>query len=132
MTRSAVLLIVLALGLAAGACRTAPVYNVAVPIATAPNTRLTLQQVGQAIYRAGNGLGWRMETVAPGTLTGTLSMRSHVAVVTITHDTTTYRINYKDSTNLLYEGDQIHKRYNTWVRNLDQAIRREIAGLDKR
>src|SRR5262245_44330360 len=107
MSRSATLLVVLALGLAVGACRTAPVYNAAAPIAAAPNARLTMQQVSQAIYRAGTGLGWRMETVAPGTLTGTLNSRSHIAVVTITHDTSTYRIAYKDSTNLLYEGGQI-------------------------
>jgi hypothetical protein len=122
-------LVALAVVLATAACRTAPVYNVDTSLAGPPNTKLTVQQVGQAIWRAGNRLGWRMEQVSPGVLTGTLNLRRHVAVVSITHDTATYRITYKDSSNLLYENGQIHRRYNQWVQNLEQAIRRELAGL---
>lgn len=125
------LIVVLAVVLAAGACRTVPVHDVTAPLAPAPTTRLTMDEVGQAIWRAGQKRRWQIETVAPGTLTGTLKRRKHVAVVTITHDTSTFTITYKDSTNLHYDGREIHKRYNHWVQNLESAIRREIAGLAK-
>jgi hypothetical protein len=125
------LIVVLAVALAAGACRTVPVRNVTGPLGSAPTTRLTMDEVRQAIRRAAEKLGWQIESVAPGTLTGTLKLRKHVAVVTITHDTSTFTITYKDSTNLHYDGREIHRQYNNWVQNLEAAVRSEIAGLVK-
>ncbi len=116
--------------IAGGACRTAPIRNVPdTPLASAPGARLTLKEVSKAIWRAGRDLGWRIDEVRPGELTGTLKIRRHVAVVAIVHDTSTFRISYKDSANLLHAGEEIHKRYNTWVRNLETAIQREVGQL---
>jgi hypothetical protein len=53
-------------------------------------------------------------------------------VVGITHDASTFRITYQDSTNLLYDGQVIHKRYNQWVHNLERAIQMEIAGIGRK
>jgi hypothetical protein len=108
------------------------VQDVTAPLAPAPNARITMHDVAEAIWRAGARLGWQIEKVSPGVLTGTLRIRRHVAVVAITHDTSTVRIAYKDSTNLLYDGQEIHKRYNHWVLNLERAIHSEIAGLGGR
>jgi hypothetical protein len=126
------LLLVLAAIVATSACRTAPVHNVAAPVVAAPNVHLAPDAVAQAIFRAGNRLGWQIETVTPGTLRGTLKLRRHVAVVGITHDASTFRITYQDSTNLLYDGQVIHKRYNQWVHNLERAIQMEIAGIGRK
>jgi hypothetical protein len=35
----------------------------------------------------------------------------------------------KDSTNLDYDGNTIHKNYNGWVENLDKAIRVQLAKI---
>ena len=59
-------------------------------------------------------------------MTGTLALRTHVAVVDIQFDSKTYSIKYKDSTNLDYTGNSIHKNYNGWIENLDNAIRVQL------
>jgi hypothetical protein len=108
------------------------VHNVVAPVAAAPSVRLTTDDVAQAVFRAGSRLGWQIEPVTPGTLRGTLKLRQHVAVVSITHDTSTFRITYQDSTKLRYDGQQIHRRYNHWVQNLERAIQMEIAAVGKK
>jgi hypothetical protein len=114
--------------LTAGGCRTAPIRNVTdARLNAAPGTTLTMDQVATAIWRAGQGLGWQINPVRPGELTGMLKLRSHVAVVSITHDTTSFNITYRESTNLLQSGQEIHKRYDTWVRNLELRIQQEVA-----
>jgi hypothetical protein len=124
--------LVLAAVLGTGACRTVPVENVTVPLAPPPGVALALNDTAQAIYRGGESVGWRVEEVRPGAMTATLNKRSHVLVVAITHDTSRYTIAYKDSVNLLYDGRQIHRRYKTWIRNLEKAIQKEVATLVKR
>ena len=106
----------LALGL--GAC-TRPIYN-------APGTSFagpgSLTQRSEQIRRAGAGLGWAMQEVRPGLIRGTLSLRTHQAVVDIPYDTSGFAIRYVDSTNLSYDGSSIHRNYNSWVQNLERAI----------
>jgi len=111
-------------------CRTAPILNVYnAPLPLPPNTRLTIQDVGKAIWIAGERMGWRIEEVRPGEATGTLTRGRHVAVVWIKYDTSKFNIVYKDSTNLLHDGGTIHRRYNDWVHNLEVEIPREAAVL---
>jgi hypothetical protein len=64
-------------------------------------------------------------------MTGTLRLRTHVAVVGVDYDPSKYSIRYKDSTNLRYDAETgvIHKNYNSWIQNLDAAIQRELANL---
>jgi hypothetical protein len=108
-------------------CRTATIKNVTnAPLAPAPDTKLTMEDVSKAIWTAGKRLGWVIQDVHPGELTGTLNRRKHVAVVTITHDTSTFSIDYKDSQNLMYRGQDIHRKYNLWVQRLAKAIQAEI------
>jgi hypothetical protein len=104
------------------ACRTpVPVYNVSSePVTPAP---ASLADVQRAITKAGVGLGWQMKPVAPGKMIGTLKIREHTAVVDITFNTKTYSIKYKESTNLNYDGTNIHPNYNGWIQNLDKQIR---------
>ena len=108
-------------------CRTAPLYNVtnsAVPPVTSGKT-LTLNNVTKAIVDAGMGLGWEMQVVRPGQITGTLHLRSHTAIVDIPYTTASYSIVYNSSQDLNYNPAQqtIHKNYNGWIQNLDKAIR---------
>lgn len=110
-------------------CAGTPVYNVSgAPIET--NSRnVSLDTVENAIRRAGAALGWQMKTIKPGLMVGTLNLRTHSAVVDVAYNTKSYNITYKDSTNLKYDGTNIHKNYNTWVHNLDNKIRVELSTL---
>jgi len=122
------MVILLVAGLALGSCRGAPVYNVnSSTMASSPNA--TLEQVANAIQRAGISLGWQMIEKGPSAMEGRLNLRSHVAVVSITFDTKQFSIFYKDSNNLNYDGNTIHKNYNGWVQNLEKAILAQSTGI---
>jgi hypothetical protein len=120
--------VLLIAGLALGACRGAPVYNVSsATMATPPAA--TMEQVTTAIKQAGASKGWQMIDKGPGELEGRLNLRTHVAVVSITFDTKQFSIFYKDSADLAYDGTTIHKNYNGWVQNLERAILVQSAAI---
>lgn len=109
-------------------CRMAPVHNVeSVPLYAPSNA--TLEAVTGAIKQAGIGLGWQMNEKAPGSITGKLALRTHVAVVDIKYDTKVFSITYADSVNLRYNGTNIHNNYNSWVLNLKNAIVSQASGI---
>jgi hypothetical protein len=91
------------------------------------NKTVPQAQVRSAIIAAGAGLGWQITDAGPNKLLGTLNLRTHTAVVDIPYSASTYSILYKSSINLNESGGTIHPNYNSWVRNLDNAIRQEIA-----
>lgn len=109
-------------------CRSAPVYDVTAAPVSAPKA-VTLQDVEKAIIRAGAGLGWQIVSREPGKAEGILALRGHRAVVDITYDTKSYSIKYKDSSNLDYDGKNIHSNYNGWIQNLDKAMRTQLSLL---
>lgn len=124
--------VILSLGFAvlAAGCRMAPIMNIVdSPVQTYTNKSVSVADVEKAIVRAGSALGWRMRPVKPGLIEGTLSLREHVAVVEIPYTAKSYSIQYKDSTNLKYDGSQIHPNYNGWVQNLDKGIRTQLQNL---
>ncbi len=109
-------------------CRTAPVYNVTeAPINT--SEKATADDVKKAILSAGAGLGWQMKEVEPGHIVGNLFLRKHSAVVDIPYSTESYSITYKDSTELNYDGSNIHSNYNGWIQNLDRAIQARLSAI---
>lgn len=109
-------------------CRSAPLYNVtSAPIAA--SKPVTVADVEKAIMRAGAGLGWQITPREPGKIEGVLALRTHRAIVDISYDTKAYSITYKDSSNLDYDGTNIHSNYNGWIQNLDKAIRTQLSLL---
>jgi hypothetical protein len=112
-------------------CRMRPIHNVLNAPIPRPVSghQPTMEEVSRAITAAGRRLGWTVAEERPGELTGWLKLRSHLAVVSIVHDTTTFSIAYRDSQNLLYAGDGIHRNYNNWIRNLERTIQTEISKL---
>jgi len=120
---AALLIGIAAAGLAG--CRIGPVYDVvdAPVIEPASGPKLTADQVRQAIIRAGSTLGWQIKEIQPFLLEGTLHLRTHMAKVNIPYSTERYSIVYKDSSNLNYDGKNIHTNYNGWIQNLDKAIK---------
>jgi hypothetical protein len=113
--------------LAAGCRGGVPVYNVADSPVIASKPNPAADEVGRAIQRAGAGLGWQIKPTTPGHMLGTLVLRKHVAVVDIRYSAKSYSINYKDSTELNYDGTNIHPNYNGWIQNLDKAIRAQLS-----
>jgi hypothetical protein len=123
------ILVVFALTLFTVGCTTKPIYNVSgAPVASSkPNPNLA--DISKAIQRAGAGLGWSMQETKPGHILGTLNLRTHVAIVDVDYSQTSYSIKYKDSTNLMYDGTNIHNNYNGWIQNLDKGIRTQLSLL---
>jgi hypothetical protein len=64
-----------------------------------------------------------------GYILATLLVRNHVASVDIRYDPERYFITYNGSTNLNYDGLNIHPNYNKWVRNLNRTIQLELSSL---
>jgi hypothetical protein len=126
MTRLKFWVAITALVLAA--CGTVPVLNINhAPIVNNPN--ITLDDVGKAIQRGGAALGWIMQLDRPGHVLGTLKLRTHVAIVDINYDTKSYSIIYKDSSDLKYDGTNIHKNYNGWIENLNKSIQAQLVSM---
>ena len=114
----------------AGCMRCAPIQNVTdAPVPTEGGGKaMSNDEVRKSIVRAGAQLGWQMNPAGPGKITGTLVLRTHTAVVEIPYSPKSYSIVYKSSVNLDASDDgHIHKNYNSWIQNLDKAIRVQLA-----
>ena len=117
--------IVLTAALFVWSCVQAPVQNIedeAIVSRSVP----TLDEVETAILKAGRIRGWKMKPVEPGHIVATLDIRKHQAVADILFDTDKYSIHYRDSTNLEYDGNNIHRNYNRWIVNLSIDIQRTL------
>ena len=117
-----------AVALIVGCAPLAPVRNVESQPVSASRP-LTLDEVGNAIVRAGATLNLRMEKVEPGLITATYAPRGTSATMEVKYDTRQYSIAYKDSRGLNYDGRQIRRIYNNWVQNLDDRIRVQFSTL---
>jgi len=90
---------------------------------------LTLGDYERAIVRAGTNRGWRFSTVSSGLLEGNLDVRGkHSVVVEVPFTTDSYSINYKSSKGMKYDAasNQIHPNYDSWIKLLDDDIKKEI------
>lgn len=111
-------------GLMFVACTTAPIVNPSVSLTSQPGR--TTADVTNAIKAAGIRYGWEMVESGPGVITGTIHVRKHTAVVDISYDAESYHIEYRDSEQLDHLGNEIHKNYNRWVRNLQLEINSQL------
>lgn len=108
-------------------CRTAPVMEISdAPINTASGKTPSLSLVANEIVEAGVQLGWQMKKIKSGQIMGTLYLRDHMVKVDIAYSKKEYSIRYKDSSNMDYDGTNIHANYNSWVQNLSNAIRTQV------
>ncbi|MEE2664223.1 MAG: SHOCT domain-containing protein [Myxococcota bacterium] len=121
----------------AAASRSATIRNVPPTPHFAPDGT-PLVDVAAAIKLAMGDLQWRVVGEVPGSISASLVVRRHEAVVTIGYDESNYWIDYQDSVNLNYspndltwtgrarrprvEGPRIHPNYNVWVSDLGRRI----------
>lgn len=102
--------------------RLQPIYEVTDrPIPSAAKI-LSEAKMGDAIIAAGLKRRWEMERIGRGQIRATQRRQSHVAVVDIYYSNETYTLRYNSSEDLLYNGSQIHRTYNFWLRNLEADI----------
>jgi uncharacterized protein YceK len=109
-------------------CASVPVLTVTSEPVNAPR-QVSAQDVEVAITRAGKILGWQMAPKGSGQLEGTLQLRTHKAVIDITYDASAYSIKYKDSSNLDYDGANINRGYNRWIKSLNDTIKAQFKAL---
>ena len=121
------LIVAALLAVAVAGCSSRPIMNVtAEPVVVTPGKTATNDNVRDAILRAGSSLGWQMRPAAPGVIAGTISLRGNTANIDVEYNPRTYNIVYRSSTGLEAQNGQIHKNYNGWIENLNNAIRREL------
>lgn len=124
------LMFVLVFGSLVGCANTAPVYNVdQQAILASSGTPPTTEQVKAAIIEAAQSKGWVVEDAGDGQLIANLDNRGHQASVTITYDATSYSISYRDSKDLKYDGQNIHRNYNRWITLLRDRINQNLNKL---
>ncbi len=109
-------------------CRSNPVREVnnAPVMATG---KYTAKDVKNAIIQAGQSIGWGMKPVKPGLIIGTIFVRNHMAKIKIKYSKKDFSIHYKDSAGLNYDGTNIHRSYNNWIKNLEQRINSQLSSL---
>jgi hypothetical protein len=126
ITRKFVFFAMIILTLALISCRTAPVYNVTeAPVMASGKVKTS--DVKKAILSAGIGLGWQMKEDKPGHIIGTYNESKYSAIVDINYSAGNYSITYRNSTELRYDGSNIHTTYNTWIQNLNRAIQSRLS-----
>ena len=70
---------------------------------------------------------WVPQKIRDGEIHASINIRAkHSAKVRIVYDTLNYNIDYLDSSGLEYKNGHIHRKYNQWVANLNQAIAKEF------
>lgn len=127
------LLIVVPALLAIGCAPLAPVMSITDQ--TIETSRpASLDEIGNAIVRAGASLNMQMRKVRPGIINATYvplggAGKGLSATMEIKYNTKNYSIEYKDSQGLKYDGTNIHRNYNKWVQSLDNRIRAQLMTL---
>ncbi len=109
-------------------CRANPIRTVSEAPVMASG-QYTEKDVKKAIIRAGQSIGWGMKPVKPGLIIATIFVRNHMAKVEIKYDKKKFSIDYKDSAGLNYDGTNIHRSYNNWIKNLEQRINSQLSSL---
>ncbi|WP_431855375.1 hypothetical protein [Azospirillum sp.] len=121
------LFIVLAAAVALGGCnRRQPIYRVTDHPIPAAARGLPAATIQQTIMEAAANRGWRVDWKAPGEMTARQAWKEHEAVVEIRYSHESYTIDHVSTTNLLEQGETVHRNYNKLVRALEDEIERRL------
>jgi hypothetical protein len=107
---------------------TAPVLDVhsakvTLPADVTPSVAVTRD----AILRALAERSWTVEGEEPSTIVASVSTGGHSATAGITYDDLTYSIKRLESSpGLKFDGYEIHRRYNHWIKNLRKTIDKQL------
>lgn len=110
-----------------------PVYVPTSPaIPPAGGAPFTAQYVEEATVQGAALRGWKIVHRSPGVVIADIVAGGHGARVRILSDATGWRIEHVQSSPGLRwsadptQGEVIHRRYNQWVKSLDDSIRRAL------
>ena len=106
--------------------RVQPVYNAEANPVPVKLQETSLDNIGTIIQTSAINRGWVVSDATPGKMKATLHNRTHVAVIEITYTKTNYSINYVSSSDLLYDGEKIHRSYNKWIRTPQNDINKNL------
>lgn len=109
-------------------CTSKPVLNIQGEMIpnTASGHALSSQEIEKAIIVAAKRRGWVARVVKPGLIEARLVVRDVRAAIEIPYGADRYSIQYKNSENLNYTGEKIHRNYNNWITKLSQTINDEL------
>ncbi len=95
-------------------------------VAVNPSQPLTLAQISAAIQRAGLRRGWQMRQDGSNKIIASHkamnSSSNYSVVVAVSYTESLYSINYVSSENFDAKDGKIHRKYATWVENLQRDI----------
>ena len=85
---------------------------------------MDMKMMETAILQGGARTNWELTPVEEGRIEGVLNTRGHRIEVSITYDVNSYHIRYTRGEDTETGTTVFYKRYNTWIKKLDQSIRR--------
>jgi hypothetical protein len=113
--------------LAVSAChRIQPIYSVQGHPIPSVSQGLSPEQITQLITSVAQSKGWLVDQMGPTELRATQKWHDHAAVIFISNDGKTFSIRNEGSTNLLQQGDLIHRAYNERIHALEDAIEKRL------
>jgi hypothetical protein len=98
-------------------------------VATNPSQTLTLSQISAAIQQAGAKRGWQMKQDGPNKIIALHKASNHSVVVNVSYTESLYSITYVSSENFDAKDGKIHRKYATWVVNLQRDIDEAIQSI---
>ncbi len=84
-----------------------------------------------AIAAGARETGWSLRPLRPGQIEATRTEGGRMARLDILYDDKGYRLRYRDSSGMAFDGRHIDPAYNRWIQTLDQAIADRLAGAAK-
>jgi hypothetical protein len=108
--------------------RMEPVYNVeqdSVP--TGVQQKLSSEHIGKMIAKTAASKGWVVKEVKPGLLHCVLKWKDHSAAINITYSKQDYSIELDSSENLKESDGMIHRKYNQYIRDLQNEIDKKFS-----
>ncbi len=127
MNRRTLLISVATLGILASSAawsRSAAIQTITSPIFS--TSEVTLEKVRTAIIRGGLAKNWQVVGENGQKLTLKYVKKVHVAACDVTYDTKSYTITINPMTTLIQGPNEVHPKYNQWVRNLDKQIQLQL------
>ena len=93
---------------------------------------VTPEQVANAVHQAFVHRGWAIADEQPGRIEGMLRREEHVVRIALSYDAQQLTISYVSSENMDFaqgpHGPQIHRKYLSWVKYLDEDINAVLKG----
>ena len=116
-------LVVLVLTLLSACGQLADVYNVEnEPVVTGTGKVPTLEEVSIAIRKGVTAKTWRVQNVSENQIIAHYTKGTRIVRVKIDFSPQQYSITYSSSERMRYDGTNINRRYNSWIRGLRKEI----------